>query len=96
MRALTHWKVNFLEWLIAKMGLGFFLILHGEEEIEGKIRHNGCSVWDTTDTEHITSILQSTIDNVPEARDIIFKSVIPYLKRYEVDCKNFLEELKKD
>lgn len=96
MRNLTKWKVSLLEWIFRRLGLGFFLLLHGEEDCGDKVEHQGCALCDGEDKEHLCAILQSTVDNVPDVRQLIFDAIIPYLKRYEVDCNNFLAELKKD
>lgn len=92
MRRLSKWKIRLLVWVFNQLGLGYFFIVHG---VDGE-EDNGCTVWDSEDVEHISAILHSTIENVPAVREIITGAMLRYLKRYEVDCKHFLEELKKD
>lgn len=89
---LKKWKVDLLAWFLAKSGLGYLFVLH--EEL-GSDDHKGCVLWTGDDDAHLGAILHSSLENCPDVRGIIFGAVLKYLKRYEVDCKNFLEELKK-
>ena len=90
-RRLAGWKVALVEKIVNLLGLGYFIVLHGREGDE----HNGCSLWDTFDTDHLTAIINCNIDNVPELRVMMENALLSHLRRYEVDCKNFLEKLNK-
>lgn len=93
MKQLKEWKARFLVWVLSKFGLGYFLILHGVDEET----HNGCVLWVSEDTEHLSSILQSSVENVNEVREMVTEVMLEHFKKYEVDCNNFLAELlKKD
>lgn len=89
MKQLKEWKARFLVWLLSRFGLGYFLILHGEDGDES----TGCTLLTEDDTEHLTAILRSTIENVPQVRELVFDAVIAHLKRFEIDSRNFLEKL---
>lgn len=89
MKKLSEWKARILVWLLNRLGLGYFLILHGSDE-EGE---TGCTLWTEDDAEHLSGILRSTVENVPQVREIVFDAVIAHLKRFEVDSRNFLEKL---
>lgn len=91
MGKLRKWKADIIVWLLAKFNLGHFTILHGEEE-DG---HHGCVLWTDDDMEHLEAILHSSLENCSDVRGMVFGAVLKYLRRYEVDCKHFLEELNK-
>lgn len=89
MKQLKEWKARFIVWLLSRFGLGYFIILHGSDEEEEK----GCTLWTEDDSEHLSAILRSTVENVPQVRELVFDAVIAHLKRFEVDSRNFLEKL---
>lgn len=93
MRRLTKFKGKLVVKLLDLLGLGYFCILHGVDEET----HNGCVLWVSEDTEHLSSILQSSVENVNEVREMVTEVMLEHFKKYEVDCNNFLAELlKKD
>ena len=91
LRRMSKFKVWLVEKVINLLGFGYFVLLHGVDGDE----HNGCSLWDGFDIPHLTAILACNITNVPEIRTMVEDALIGHLRRYEVDCKNFLEKLNK-
>ena len=43
--------------------------------------------------EPIAGVIASCMENRPEVAKVILNAALQHLKRYEVDCKNFIEKL---
>lgn len=90
---MRKWFPRLVSWMAVKLGLGYFLLFHKEVAPDD---HRGCTIWTEDDLAHLEAILHSSLENCPQVRTMVLGATLNYLKRYEVDCKNFLEELKKD
>lgn len=89
---MKKWFPRLISWMTVKMGFGYLFLLHKEV---GPDDHRGCTLWTEDDLDHLEAILHSSLENCPQVRNMVLGATVNYLKRYEVDCKNFLEELKK-
>ena len=43
--------------------------------------------------EYLSGVLASCMEHRPRVTDVILGAAIEHLKRYEVDCKNFVQKL---
>ena len=43
--------------------------------------------------EHLSEVLVSCMEHRPKVTDVILDAALGHLKRYEIDCKNFVQKL---
>lgn len=44
-------------------------------------------------TKYLSEVLVSCMEHRPKVTDVILDAALGHLKRYEVDCKNFVQKL---
>lgn len=91
MKLLKEWKIRVIAAIMRWMGLGFVLVLHGLGEDEAE--HGGCVLWTEDDSESLSAVLTSAVENNPSVRKIVWDAIVPYLRRYEVDQREFVRQI---
>ena len=78
-------RLKIASWLLRRFD--YFIFAHIEEDEEQK----GYVLYDYS--EHLPKIAKSCMENVDECREFILESAKEYLKRYEVDSRNFIRDI---
>lgn len=62
-----------------------------DERHEGLVAETVSSI--PQGAKYLSTVLASCMEHRPQVTDVILSAALKHLKRYEVDCKNFVQKL---
>lgn len=83
-------RLRIIQWLLDN--LDFILVIHRDRNTG---EHNGAVLYQVGQEteEHLQAIIASGIENREEIKSIVLGGAKMYLSRYEIDGRNFAQEI---
>jgi hypothetical protein len=85
-------RLRLIHFLLRKSD--FLLVIdtpYVDESHEGLVTETVSSIPEGA--EYLSEVLVSCMEHRPKVTDVILDAALGHLKRYEVDCKNFIQKL---
>ena len=85
-------RLRLIHFLLRKSD--FLLVIdtpYVDESHEGLVTETVSSIPEGA--EHLSEVRVSCMEHRPKVTDVILDAALGHLKRYEIDCKNFVQKL---